>query len=224
MVLILALVPLAAIGEETRTVLLPEANAYFTLTDTTRLFLLGALTHDLTQDRTDGELGAHLDVTLMPILRRRLRDGDWEREKYLWIRVGYRLIGNLDDPDQSPLEHRGIVEVTGRYPLPWNLWLVNRIRADLRDIAGEFSARLRDRLGLEREVTLWHHVVVPYVQAEVFYDTRFGAWSRERYQTGAEVHLSERWRIEPYYRREENHRPNRTHENAVGLVLKYYHR
>ena len=223
MVLILALIPLAAIGEETRTVLLPEANAYFTLTERTRLFLLGTLTHDLTQDRTDGELGAHLDVTLIPILRRRLREGDWEREKYLWIRLGYRLIGNLDDPGHSPFEHRGIVEVTTRFPLPWDLWLVNRIRADLRDIDGEFSARLRDRLGLEREVTLWNHTMAPYLQAEVFYDTRFGAWSRERYQTGVEVHLSAHWRVEPYYRREENHRPARTHENAVGLVVKYYH-
>jgi len=51
-------------------------------------------------------------------------------------------------------------------------------------------------------------------------DTRHSAWSRERYQAGVEIELSKRWRIEPYYRRQEDHRPSRAHENGTGLVLK----
>jgi len=38
-----------------------------------------------------------------------------------------------------------------------------------------------------------------------------------------EIELSKRWRIEPYYRRQEDWRPSRAHENGIGLVLKYYH-
>jgi len=60
------------------------------------------------------------------------------------------------------------------------------------------------------------------VEAEVFYDTRQGAWSREQYQAGVELELGERWRIESYFRRQENHGSARTHENGIGLVLKYY--
>src|SRR6266540_2397200 len=157
----LAMMPaLAARAGETQTVLLPEVDTYVKLTDTTRLFLLGSLTRDLTEDTTDGELGVHLDVTLMPILRRELRVGDWERERYLWVRVGYRLSGDLDEIG-STVEHQGVFELTGRVPLPWDLWLVNRGRADLRDVDGDVSARLRYRLGVEREFTLWNHAVVP---------------------------------------------------------------
>jgi hypothetical protein len=64
----------------------PEVNAYLKLNDTLRLFLQGDLTEHVTTGATDGELGVHLDVTLMPILRRRLREANWQRDRYLWIR------------------------------------------------------------------------------------------------------------------------------------------
>ena len=222
-VLMLAMMTaLPARAGETRTVLLPEVDTYVKLTDTTRLFLLGSLTRDFTEDTTDGELGVQLDVTLMPILRHELRLGDWERERYLWVRVGYRLSSNLDHVDRSSIEHQGVLEATGRVPLPWELLLVNRCREDLRDTDGDFSTRLRYRLGLELEFTVWNRALVPYVEAEVFYDTRQGVWSREQYQAGVELELGERWRIESYFRRQDNHGQSRSHENGIGFVLKYY--
>jgi hypothetical protein len=85
-------------------------------------------------------------------------------------------------------------ELNAYVPLPWEIWLVNRGRLDLRDVDGEFSVRFRYRLGLEREITVRDRTVIPYAQAEVFYDTHYGARSRERYQVGVEIELSERWR------------------------------
>jgi hypothetical protein len=87
---------------------------------------------------------------------------------------------------------------------------------------GDVSTRLRYRLGLEREFIVWNRALVPYVEAEVFYDTRQGVWSREQYQAGVEVELGERWRIESYFRRQDDHGRSRSHENGVGLVLKDY--
>ena len=65
------------------------------------------------------------------------------------------------------------LEATGRATLPFDVWLVNRVRVELRDIGGEVSARFCFRLGLEREVTVAGVTLVPYAKAEVFYDTRF---------------------------------------------------
>jgi hypothetical protein len=208
---------------DTSTVLLPEVDTFIRVTDTARVFLLSSLTRNLTQATTDGELGVHLDLTLKPILRRELQEANWERDRYLWVRVGFRVIGNLEGADSAATEYRGILEGTTRVPLFWDLWLVNRARVDLRDVGGDFSARLRPRVSLERAFTLWNHAVVPYVQVEAFYDTRFGDWSRERYQVGIELGLARHWRIEPYYRRQEVSRPSRSHENGIGLVLKYYY-
>ena len=217
----LTIVPGRAGAGDTRTEFVPEVNAYVALNERVRLFLLADLTQGLSETTTDGEVGVHLDVTLKPIFRPRLREADWERDRYLWIRVGYQLIGSLDD-DQAPREHRGILEATGRMPLAPDFWLANRVRFDLRDIDGEFSTRIRDRITLERELVVGGVTLVPYVSAEVFYDTRFGAWNRQSYQGGVEIEISKSWRIEPYYARQEDQRSAPAHLDRFGLVLKYY--
>jgi hypothetical protein len=125
-------------------VVLPELNAFIPLSSRARLFLLSAITEDLSRETTVGELGVNLDLTLKPILRRELGLGEWERERYLWVRVGYRLIGNLDDAADSKAEHRGIFEVTGRIPLLWDVWLV----IGRESISGTWAGSSRRASGL----------------------------------------------------------------------------
>jgi hypothetical protein len=212
-----ALVTHARAGDTTRE-FVPEFNAFVKLSDQTRLYLLGDLTRNLTKDTREGEVGVHLDFTLKPVLRPRLSEADWHRDRYLWVRAGYVV---LDGPE-APTERRGVLELTGRVPLANEIWLVNRGRIDLRDIQGQSSQRYRLRLGVEREFTASGVVIVPYAQAEAFYDTRFDAWNRQLYQFGAEVELDKQWRIEPYYARQNDTRSSTAHVDRVGLVLKYY--
>jgi hypothetical protein len=202
----------------------PEVNAFLKFTDSARLFLLGDMTRDATENETtEKELGLHLDLTLRPQLRSRLGEANWARDRYLWTRVGYSVLNRPDSGGRSPTERRGIVEVTARVPLGNEFWLVNRGRVDLRDIQGDHSQRYRLRLGIEREITIGGVAVVPYAQAEVFYDTRFDAWSRRLYQSGAEIEITRHWRIEPYYARQKDTRPATAYVDRVGLVLKYFH-
>ena len=140
-----------------------------------------------------------------------------------WARAGYVVLNSPDNRGSGPTERRGILELTGRVPLPNDVWLVNRARVDLRDVEGASSSqRYRIRFGVEREFTLDGMVVVPYAQAEAFYDTRFDTWNRQLYQLGAEVELSKQWRIEPYYARQNDTRSSPAHVDRFGLVLKYY--
>ena len=67
------------------------------------------------------------------------------------MRVGYRYLHNTGD---DPEENRGVVEVTPRYPLVRGVLVSNRFRTDLRFIGGEYSWRFRNRLSLEREVSI----------------------------------------------------------------------
>lgn len=200
----------------------PEVNAFLKFSNHACLYLLGSVTRESGQDVTDGEIGAHLDFTIKPILRARLRQADWERERYFWVRVGYVVSGDLDDRSDGLTEHRGILEATGRVPLSNEVWLVNRLRTDLRDVDDESSQRYRYRLGIEREFTIGDKVWVPYAQAETFYDSRFDTWNRQLYQAGVEIVLTKSWRIELYFAHQHDQRSASANLNRTGLALKYY--
>jgi len=200
----------------------PEFDAFVTLSNRTRLFLLGDVTSNQTKGTSEAEVGAHLDVSLMPVLRPHLGEADWARNRYLWTRIGYVVLTSPDNRASGPTERRGILEITGRVPLPNDIWLVNRGRVDLRYIDGESSQRYRLRVGIEREFSAGGRAIVPYAQAEAFYDTRYDAWSRQLFQAGAEAEFTKQWRIEAYYARQNDTRPSTSSIDRVGLVLKYY--
>jgi hypothetical protein len=203
-------------------VLTPEIDVFIKLSDRNRLFLLGGLDRNLTETTTAGVIGLHLDLTVKPILRRSLREADWERDRYLWVRVGYQRIGGLDFGKGASAENQAIAEATARQPLPYKVWLVGRVRTDLLRLDGDLSARFRLRLGMEREVVLGGRTVVPYAEAEAVYNSRFSAWNGWRYQAGGVVVLSERWSAELYYARLEDRLSPIDHVHQIGLVLTTY--
>lgn len=216
------MLPLPSRAQSDASEYVAEVNMFAEVADHARLYLLGSVTREATLGTTDGELGVHLDFTIKPILRARLRQYDWERERYLWVRVGYVSASDLDARSDGSREHRGVLDATARVPLPAGIALVNRIRMDLRDVDDEFSRRYRYRLEVQREVAVRTRVWVPYAQAEIFYDTRYGEWSRQLYQAGVEISLTKNWRIEPYFAHQNDQRSSSGNLNRMGLVLKYY--
>lgn len=211
--------------------LLPELDAFLKVDERTRIYLYTSATYSKSTGSgdslsiRDGEVGAHVDYTLMPALRRQLREEDWHRERYLWLRAGYNRARSLGDAEKDDRfrENRGVFELNARtLPLAWEIDLYGRARVDLRERDGDWSQRYRLRLGAERMVEVNGRVVIPYVEAEVIYDTRYNAWSQSRYKAGAEVELTRSWRIEPYFLLTTNSRPEHSTTRALGLVLKFY--
>ena len=204
----------------------PEVDAFFKLSDRFRLFTTASLTQSVSEGTSDGELGAYLDVlALRPIIREALFDDlDWERNGYLWGRAGLAFSGIHEGLALSNgyAEKSFVIELTGRYPMSSEFWLVLRVRTDLRELHGDRSNRYRVRLGIEKEYTVLGKTVVPYARVEFLYDTRFGVWNRQEYQTGVEVTLTQRFRIEPYYAFQNDTRTSPAHLDTVGLTLKYY--
>lgn len=230
-VLLLAASPISA---EERNEFWPELDAYIKLGERTRLFLgLAGTIAEETQTATgstryeDAQVGVHLDVTLAPLLRPDLRQGDWQRNRYFWMRIGYRYgrtLGAADDGADRFRERRGIFELTGRTaPLAGGVELVTRFRWDARDVNDRYSNRYRLRLTVERPFEWTGRAVVPFASAETFYDTRFDTWNRQRYQVGAEFELNRSWRLEPALYRQNDSRAEPARVNAFGLALKYFH-
>jgi hypothetical protein len=204
----------------------PEISGFWQLNDWTRAYFDAAYALGKESDVQSADIAAFLDVSLKPIARMRtgrLTD-DWQRNRYLWARIGYdRVFEATDTAGTEVVENRGVVALYGRVPLPAAFWLESRARADFRWIGDDYSNRYRFRLDLSREFAILDHAVVPYFNYEWFYDTRYDEWSRTLATLGAEITATDHFRYEVYLARQADRFPEEKDLNALGVVLKWYY-
>jgi hypothetical protein len=205
----------------------PEADAYVTLGEKARVFLL-ATTVQENGASTEAELGANFDLYLKPLRRRApalLFRLDESKNRLVLVRVGYRYLPSYTGGSN---EQRGVLEVTPRFPLTGLLGealLSIRNRVDFRLIEGEYSWRYRNRLSVEREFSVGPVRVNPYARFELYYDSRFDEWSRTEWMLGSAFPVTRRWELEAYYddQHDTSASPSR-HTKAVGVVTTFYFR
>lgn len=201
----------------------PELSAFVRLNDQTRVYLDASYAKGLESDHRSLDLGAYLDVSLMPILREELRGEDWQRNRYLWARVGYTRIFKASNGPAEVAEDRGVLALYGRALLPEDTTLEARARADLRWLGGDYSTRYRFRIEANREFTIAAHAVVPYLNVEWFYDTRYSGWSRTLVQAGPEITVNKNFRYEIYLAWQSDRLPRHETLGALGIVAKWYY-
>jgi len=204
----------------------PEIGAFMQLNERSRAFFDAAYARGKESDVVSADIAAFLDVSLKPIarIRKDLQTQDWQRNRYLWARIGYdRIFEATDSTGIEVVENRGVIALYGRIPLPAAVWLETRTRADFRWIGDDYSNRYRFRLDASREFTVLDHTVVPYFNVEWFYDTRFDDWARTLSTLGAEVTVTDHFRYEVYLARQADQLPDEKDLNALGVVLKWYY-
>jgi len=188
----------------------------------TRLFFDAAYADGKESEHASLDLAAYLDVSLKPI-RKKLQTEDWQRNRYLWARVGYdRIFNSTESSGAEVVENRGIVALYAKAFLPAGVVMEGRVRTDLRWIGDEYSTRYRVRAEFTREFIVHEHTVVPYFNVEWFYDTRYDGWSRTLYQLGPEVTVNKNFRYEIYLARQSDHLPKKSDLDALGMNFKWY--
>lgn len=197
----------------------PEVDFYVPLNEKFRLFFLATTTKaEETRDNLEGQVGAHIDYHL---------------NKKVSLRTGYRYGSSLGGSDPFE-EHRIIFEQTLRQPLPLEVLFSDRNREELRWVNGDFSARYRNRVTLEREFKVLNRAVTPYGSAEVFYDSRFNTWNRNRLAVGAQfafkrggrlislIHPKKQLVLDVYLLRQNDSRSQPSRVKALGMAFNIY--
>ncbi|HEX3232317.1 MAG TPA: DUF2490 domain-containing protein [Pyrinomonadaceae bacterium] len=221
---VLAILAVAAAAQETPHEFWPEAQLYANLGDRFRLRALVTRTKARESDKfTEATFEVDIDVGLKAILRRVLAaNPNTERGKYLTLRLGYVHVAALNDEENPSSEHRGILELNARYPLPGSLLLSDRSRGEARWINGRYSLRYRNRLRLERDFRIQWFRFTPYTTGEVYYDTRYRIWNRNEYSFGTEVPIRRHAIIEFYFMRQNTSQSSTPHINGFGLVFQWH--
>lgn len=201
----------------------PELSAFIRLNENTRLYLDASVSRSKESNTQSLDASAYFDLSIKPILRPDLWTQDWHRSRFLWARVGGTRVFKVEQGTNAVAENRAVLALYGKAPLPAEVWLEARARTDLRWIGDAYSTRYRLRLEASREFTWVEHTVVPYANAEAYYDTRYDGWSRSLYQAGAEVTLSKEFRYEIYLARQIDRLPQSASVNVLGVVAKWYY-
>jgi hypothetical protein len=212
-----------AAGQSTGGEFWPELGIYVQQGQSIRIEFVASSSSNPNTDSWQGSFTFYVETALKPVFRRELRDQpDVYRNRYLTLRAGYRYRTSLT-PGNPVSENRGILELTSRYHLPWQLVVADRNRGEFRFIRGQaFSTRYRNRLRLERDIKLGSFGFTPYVYDEIFYDTRFDQWTPNRYAIGSQFPVGPHVVLEPYYLRQDGNRSNPPHTNVFGFKFNLY--
>lgn len=201
----------------------PEVKTFVNLNTGTRLFLLTAFrdTDNRGTHFWNGDFGVHLDFALKPVFRRELaaREDVYEK-RYLSFLAGYRYMTGLGN--SGSVEHRWLIEMTARFPLPGKLVLVNRNRGELRFLSSGPSTRYRNRLQAEHDLSPGGFQFTPYVSAEAFYDTRYDTWNRVRYIAGVRFPARAHFILDTYFQRQNDSKSTPRYLNALGVAFNLY--
>jgi len=208
----------------------PGIEVYINVKPKVRLYLLGSVSKHIEDGELfnaqsyEAQIGAHVDY--IP-------------NEHLILRAGYRYGRAVGEKDDGFREHRLLADQILRKLLPGDLLVTDRNREEFRFITGDFSFRYRNRVTIEREFQLSDvpllrgRTISPYVSGEIFYDTRFGAWNRNRYAVGLVQSLrrgpirrkllpNRQINLDIYVMRQNDNHPSQSHINALGAALIFY--
>lgn len=189
---------------QTTTEIWPELDVYWTTSNRLRSVLEMSLSTERERTSREATVGIY---------------EDWLGLPRGYLRAGVRY--TFSTTDEPYREWRAVGDAVLRVFARGRVRLVNRTRADLRQVNGDGSYRLRDRLHLQRLAAdsagrAW----APYGTTEVYYDSRVAGFSRLAGRVGTEARLSRRARIDVYVAHQHDLRPEHARITAFGVTTR----
>jgi hypothetical protein len=178
-------------------------------------------------DREAGEMvqaqiGPSIQLYVKPLVKLRkvtAFDLDDAKSRFLVLQNGYLYVA----APNAPSDNRMVPITTSHFPLGAGFLISDRNRADLDWKSGSFTWRYRNKLEIERTVSIRSYHLIPYVASESYYEGQYSKWSTTALYAGCFFPVGRHVQFESYYEHENNtgKRPN-TQDDEVGLALHLY--
>jgi len=194
---------------------LPEINFHAKLDSNVRFVFQAKETRENGIPK-QAEIGPSMEFYWRP-LKNLLPNGvDEAKTRFILLSFGYRYLPSSD----APATNRILLMATPRFPLKAKLVVSDRNRGELNFSSGELNWRYRNRLQLEREITIRSYRPVPYANVEAYYDSKFQKWSSIVFEAGSQFPIGKHTELDIYYEHQNNtgKAPNQQ-VNAAGLIL-----
>lgn len=180
----------------------PETDIWYRLNSAWRLSSFIPLTKYNESESRDINFYLNIDYawghSQFPISRRML---DQEKEQILkaWmVRGGFMKGWSLGNDSSEYAEDMFFTELHRRLPIKGNVLLSHRFRVDTRWLGqdNDFSYRFRYRLMVEKEYKSGNYSIVPYVNIEPYWDSRYSKVVKTRAIGGVTTSWGNRFAVE----------------------------
>jgi hypothetical protein len=206
----------------------PEVDLWLRLSPQWRLSMFVAISRNIETAYREGNVILQADyawgmTTLMSAIRL-VDENRSQTMNALLARAGYLGGMSLDDRGEAYTERMLFLELHARNPLRGRLLLSHRVRGEGRWLGDDltFSTRWRYRFMLEKELEAGATSIVPYVNGEAYYDSRYETVNRIRLIGGSSVAWSPRFAVEVNITYQHDTRSSVTNLLALNLILHVY--
>jgi hypothetical protein len=198
---------------------LPESDTYLKLNSMFRVYAQAKDDRD-GGDSTQVTNGPSVQLFLKPLLKlKRITafDLDDAKQRPLVLEAGYRYI----TAPYAAIDHRFLTSVTFHFPMKFGFLFTDRNRADLDWKAGTFKWRYRNKITLEKTLSVHSYHPVPYVAFEPYYESQYNKWSTTEEYAGCLLPVGRHVEFNPYYEHENDTGSTKGNkqENYIGLAV-----
>lgn len=203
----------------------PETDIWYRLSPSWRLSSFVPITKYNESKERDLNIYLHADYAwgkTKTLFKRRMMDENRIQVMKAWmVRGGFMEGWSLGENSGTYTEDMLFAEIHRRIPMKGGLLLSHRFRTDLRWIGEEskFSYRYRYRIMLEKEFTKEARSIVPYINAEPYWDSRYSAFSRLRLIGGVTASWGPRFAFEGNITYQYDSHYDTTNLYALNLIL-----
>jgi hypothetical protein len=193
----------------------PEIDTYLRFRSNVRFAFQAKGTREDGSPR-QGEIGPSIEFYWRG-LRNLLPNGvDKSKTSFILFSIGYRYL----PPSGVPATNRVLLVATPRLPLKSKLVISDRNRGELNFSSGDLTWRYRNRLQLERQVTIRSYHPTPYANVEFYYNSKYKKWSSTAIDAGCQFPIRTHSEIDLYYEHQNftGSTPNQQ-INQLGVIL-----
>ena len=206
----------------------PETDIWYKVTPGVRLSSFAAVTRYLESDNRDFNLSIQADYSFGYSKRfffTKMADQNRAQALKVWmVRGGYMGGWSLYDHAENYTEDMLFVELHRRLLLKRLVLFSQRLRFDNRWVGQDpaFSYRFRYRAMIEKEFLKGKTSVIPYINVEPFWDSRYDLFNRVRVMGGTTVSWKPRFSFEGNITYQYDSKSSSTNVLAFNAILHLY--
>jgi len=203
----------------------PETDIWYRLSPSWRLSAFIPITKYYESKNRDLNLYLQADFAwgkTKHLLKMRLMDENKANQIKGWLaRGGYMKGRSLGKNAGDYIEDMAFAEIHRRSPLKGDILFTSRFRTDLRWLGDDpaFSYRFRVRWMIEKEYKAGRGSIVPYLNAELFWDSRYSEINRVRIIGGATAAWGKRFAYEGNLTYQYDEQYNTANLYAINIIL-----